>query len=294
MARRSTRRPSAELRIYFIAFVMLLGLGALAGKLWWEQVARGKIWAKKIAGRSEVTVRIPSVRGEIQDRNGLTLVTNRASFEVDFYLPDMVRGYKQQHPNEKVPTITYRGTVKSMAKDKSEADIVQIVNKSVIPRLQDLDLAVDYNSEDLQRHYRNDTEVPFSYREELDFKTLARFSEHDVGLPGVELSLKPVRQYVYGSLAAHLLGYVGAPNDIDLLPDVRQYSFYQPDVEGKTQVEAAYDKWIRGSPGKRILQRNVKGQIEGEIGREEPKQGANVRLTIDARIQYITERALRV
>ena len=94
---------------------MLTGLGGLVAKLWWEQVARGQAWQKKIAGRSEVTVRIPSVRGEIKDRNGLTLVCNRASYEVDFYLPDMVRGYKQMHPQQKVPTLTYRGTVKSMA-----------------------------------------------------------------------------------------------------------------------------------------------------------------------------------
>ena len=73
--------------------------------------ARGKVWAEKIAGRSEVTVRIPSVRGEIKDRNGLTLVSNRASYEVDFYLPDMVRGYKQMYPDEKLPNVTYRGTV---------------------------------------------------------------------------------------------------------------------------------------------------------------------------------------
>src|SRR5262249_13621389 len=154
----------------------------------------------------------------------------------------MVRGHKQQHPHEKLPTVMYRGTVKSMAKDKSEADIVQIVNGDVIPRLQDLDLAVDYNSERLQKHYRNDTEVPFSYREELDFKTLARFSEHDVGLPGVDIAIRPVRQYVYGALAAHLLGYVGMPNNIDELPDVRHYSFYQPDVEGKSQIEQSMEK----------------------------------------------------
>jgi penicillin-binding protein 2 len=287
------RGARVEWRIFFLAVAMLLGFGALIAKLWWEQVARGPIWAKKIAGRSEVTVRIPSVRGEIRDRNGITLVTNRASYEVDFYLPDMVRGYKQQHPKEKLPTKTYRGSVRSMARDKSEADIVTIVRESVQPRLQELDLAVDFNSEDLTRHYRNDTEVPFTYRDEIDFKTLARFSEHNVGLPGVDVALRPVRQYVYGALAGHLLGYVGAPNEIENLPDVRDYSFYQPDVEGKSQVEKALDRYIRGKPGVRVLQRNVKGQIEGEIRREEPKQGANVYLTIDARIQYIAEQALR-
>ena len=39
-------------------------------------------------------MRIPSVRGEIRDRNGVTLVQNRASYEVDFYLPEMVKGYR--------------------------------------------------------------------------------------------------------------------------------------------------------------------------------------------------------
>jgi len=289
-----SRGARVEWRIFFLALLMMGGLGILVSKLWWEQVARGPVWSKKIAGRSEVTVRIPSVRGEIRDRNGIPLVTNRASYEVDFYLPDMVRGYKQQNPHTKAPQVTYRGTVKGMAKDKSEADIVQIVNSSVVPRLQDLDLAVDYNSEKLRRHYRNDTEVPFTYREELDFKTLARFSEHDVGLPGVDVAIRPVRQYVYGAMAAHLLGYVGEPNNIDDLPDIRNYSFYQPDQEGKSQIELYLDKYIRGTPGVRVLQRNVKGQIEGESKRVEPKQGANVYLTIDARIQFIAERALRV
>lgn len=287
------RGARVEWRLFFLAVATLLGFGALLAKLWWEQVAHGQQWAKKIANRSEVTVRIPSVRGEIRDRNGVTLVGNRASYEVDFYLPDMVRGHKMQNPKAKTPQVTYRGSVKGMAKDKSEADIVKIVNDSVIPRLQELDLAVDYNSANLQRHFRNDTEVPFTYREELDFSTLARFSEHDVGLPGVDVAIRPVRQYIYGAMAAHLLGYVGAPNQIENLPDVKNYSFYQPDVEGKSQVEFYLDKYIRGTPGVRVLQRNVKGQIEGEIRRDEPKPGANVYLTIDSRIQFIAERALR-
>lgn len=291
MARRRNRRPSAELRILFIAFIMLLGLGALVGKLWWEQVARGKHWTKKIASRSEVTVRIPSVRGEIRDRNGITLVGNRASYEVNFYLPDMVQGYRKQ--NGQVPLTTFTMPVRQMLTEQKEADIIQIVNTSIVPRLQELELAKDYNAERLQRHYRNDRLVPFTYLEQIDFKTLARFAEHDVGLPGVDISLRPVRQYVYGALGAHLLGYVGAPHDISLLPDVKNYSFYQPDVEGKSQVEEHLDKWIRGKPGVRVLQRNVKGVIESEVRTVPAQQGNNVYLTIDARIQYIAERALR-
>src|SRR6188768_3022586 len=100
------RGARVEWRIFFLAIFMLLGMGGLATKLWWEQVARGEAWRKKIAGRSEVTVRIPSVRGEIRDRNGLTLVSNRASYEVDFYLPDMVKGYRERFGSP--PTSEYR------------------------------------------------------------------------------------------------------------------------------------------------------------------------------------------
>src|SRR4029453_5225632 len=190
------RRLNPRLKIQMVGLLMLLGMAALGFKLWWIQVAHGTEWTAQIRGSSQVTVRIPSVRGEIKDRNGLTLVSNRASYEVDFYLPDMVRGYKQMYPDKKIPNVTYRGTVRNMARDKSEADIVTIVNDAVQPRLQRLDLAVSINAKDLQRHYRNDTLVPFTYREELDPETLARFSEHDVGLSGVELAIRPVRRDV--------------------------------------------------------------------------------------------------
>jgi penicillin-binding protein 2 len=288
---RGRRGPRVEWRIFFLAIFILAALSALTAKLWWEQVARGPYWANKIASSSQATVRVPSVRGEIKDRNGITLVANRASYQVDFYLPAMVKGFKDQ--NKWVPVTRYKAPVHQMLTEKQEADVVQIVNASIIPRLEELGLAKDYNSERLQKHYRNDTEVPFSYLEELDFKTIARFAEHNVGLPGVELAIRPVREYRFKSLAAHLLGYVGAPNDVDKLPDVNDYTFYQPDVEGKAQVELALDKWIRGTPGVRILQRNVKGVIEGEVKNIPPKPGNNVLLTIDARIQYIAERALR-
>ncbi len=292
MARRFSRRPSAEWRVLFLGFMMLSAFGVLVAKLWYEQVLRGAVWSKKIAGKSEVTVRVPSVRGEIRDRNGITLVTNKASYDVDFYLPDMERGYRLQYGRP--PETKYEAVIHQMKKTLREPDIVKIVNTTVIPKLQQLDLARNYNAKHLQTHFRNERLVPFTYVEQLDFPTLAKFSEHDVGLPGVEIAVKPVRQYLYGALGAHLLGYVGAPNDIDRLPDVNDYTFYQPDVEGKSQIEAHYDKWIRGTPGVRVMQRSVKGVITGEIRREAPKQGNNVYLTIDARIQYITERALRI
>jgi penicillin-binding protein 2 len=283
-------RLSPRLRIQFLGLLMLVGMAALGLRLWWIQVAHGAEWTAQIRGSSQATVRIPSVRGEIKDRNGLTLVQNRASYEVDFYLPEMVKGYRERFGPP--PLAEHRAIISGMPKDVKEADIIRIVNDGIVPRLNDLDLARDYNAGQLQRHYRNDTEVPYSYIKDIDFPTMAKFSEHDVGLPGVDIAIKPVRSYVYGALASHILGYVGAPDDINK-EEARKFTFYQGDVDGKSNIEKSMDEYLRGKPGVRYLRRNAKGTIDGVLKEDPPKQGANVFLTIDSRIEAIADEALR-
>src|SRR5207248_7484647 len=127
------RRLSPRIRIQFLALLMLLGMTALGLKLWWIQVAHGTEWTAQLRGSSEATVRIPSVRGEIKDRNGLTLVQNRASYEVDFYLPEMVKGYRERFGSP--PLTEYRAIISGMPKDQKEPDIIKIVNDGIVPRL---------------------------------------------------------------------------------------------------------------------------------------------------------------
>src|SRR5256885_10623237 len=284
------RRLNPRLKIQVVGLLMLLGMAALGLRLWWIQVAHGAEWTAQIRGSSQATVRIPSVRGEIKDRNGLTLVQNRASYEVDFYLPEMVKGFRERFGPP--PLAEHRAIISGMPKDVKEPDIIRIVNDGIVPRLNDLDLARDYNSKQLERHYRNDTEVPYSYIKDIDFPTMAKFSEHDVGLPGVDIAIKPVRSYVYGALASHILGYVGAPDDTNK-EEARKFTFYQGDVDGKSNIEKSMDDYLRGQPGVRYLRRNAKGTIDGVLKEDPPKQGANVFLTIDARIQAIADEALR-
>jgi penicillin-binding protein 2 len=267
-------------------------MAAISYRLWQVQVLRGHEYTARVNTGSQVSVRLPAVRGEILDRNGIKLVENRASFEVDFYLPDMVRAYRESKGS--VPMTTYRGRVHNMPRDLKEADVVKIVSETVIPRLEELGVAKDYNANSLQIHYRTNREVPYNYRQDLSFEEMALFSEKNLGLAGVNVGVKPVRWYVYGAFASHILGYVGPPRDLDKLPDLRAFNFYEPDVEGKAQIELFLNEQLKGKPGARILQRNAKGVIEGEVGRREPVQGNNVYLTIDAKIQYAVEQALRV
>ncbi len=281
-----------DFRILFLAVFILACLCAIGVRLWFVQVKMADYYRGRIQGSSEVTVRIPSIRGEIRDRNGVPMVTNRPSYEVDFYLPDLVSGYRKQYGQP--PMVEFRAKDSNgMLHDRKEADIVQIVDKTIIPRLEELKVAEPYNSQRLRTHFRNNTLVPFTYREDLDFATFSKFAEKDLGLPGVQVNVRPVRKYVYNALGAHLLGYVGTARDINMLSDIKEFSFYEPDIQGKTNVEFYLDDALRGKPGKRVLKKSAKNQIEGEKEVIQPTPGANVYLTIDARMQYITERALR-
>src|SRR6201987_5289736 len=289
---RSRSSSLLDFRILFLAGLFLVALAAIGIRLWWVQIRLYSTYKSRIQGSSEVTVRIPSVRGEIRDRNGVALVTNRPSYEVDFYLPHLITGYKKQFGQP--PTLDYRARdSEGMLHDRREADIVEIVDKTIIPRLEELKVAEPYNSQRLRTHYRNNTLVPFTYREDLDFSTFSKFAEKDLGLPGVQVNVRPVRKYIYNAMAAHLLGYVGSARDINKLPDIRDFSFYEPDIQGKTNIEFYLDDALRGKPGKRILKKNAKNQLEGGKEVIQPTPGAKFYMRIYAKMQYITERALR-
>ncbi|MFZ9932768.1 MAG: penicillin-binding protein 2 [Chthoniobacterales bacterium] len=283
-------RRSHEFRIAVLAAMALAVFLMLLGRLWYVQVARGSEYTSRIRNTSQVSVRLPAVRGEILDRNGVPLVQNRASNAIEFYFPDIVRDYRNRFGD--IPMHTYQTPVAGMMTEKSEPDILRIVNETVIPRLVELGVARDFNANAMRNHFRNETEVPFTYAEDLDYESMARFAEHGVEIAGVDLAVRPVRRYVYGALASHLLGYVGAPEQIDR-EEAAKFNYYQPDTEGKSQIESSFNDELKGTAGARIMQRNAKGKIEREVRSDPPKQGHNVVLTIDARIQYIAENALR-
>lgn len=277
-----------SLRLYVITLVMIAGFVGLCMRLWVLQVKRHHEFAALVPGTSIVTQRVPGVRGEIKDRNGITLATNRATFEVSLNLADIEAEYKRSY--KKVPKFEY--TVNGRTKE--ESDIVTIVKEEVLKPLETMGLAVDFNATQLRVHYRSKKDVlPFRYRQDLTFKEFATFAEHNLGLPGVHVSVRPVREYPFGSLACHILGYVREAEDV--IPDEEKgvYRYYVGDDTGLAGIEKSMNEELRGKPGVREWLKNEKGVLIDEVGYVEPKPGGAVYLTLDARMQYIVERILR-
>ncbi|MEZ5329374.1 MAG: penicillin-binding protein 2 [Verrucomicrobiales bacterium] len=277
-----------SLRLYVITLVMIGGFAALCMRLWILQVKRQHEFAALVPGTSIVTQRVPGVRGEIKDRNGITLASNRAAFEVSLNLADIEAEYKRR--NKTVPKFQY--TVGGRTRE--ESDIVAIVKEEVLQPLETMGLAAGVNATQLRVHYRSKKDViPFRYRQDLTFQEFATFAEYNLGLPGVHVSVRPVREYPFGSLACHILGYVREAEDVVPDDEKGRYNYYVGDDTGLAGVEKSMNAELKGTPGVRELLKNEKGVLTGEAGYKEPRPGSNVFLTIDARMQYIVERILR-
>ena len=111
-------------------------------------------------------------------------------------------------------------------------------------------------------------------------------------LPGIEVTVDPVREYQYNEVGSSFLGYLSKINP----SQQKKYEEkgYDPSTDyiGSDGIEGAFESTLRGSKGTKIVQINKYGRIMRELGRKEPYPGKTVKLTIDAELQNTTEKAL--
>jgi penicillin-binding protein 2 len=121
--------------------------------------------------------------------------------------------------------------------------------------------------------------------------------------PSVSVQRETVRRYHFGSLAAHVLGYVGPLADgqwNDPKTGFKNHNdpskpYGQSDDIGKAGVEQTYEHDLRGTPGRRVYQVDRRNRVVNEIRAErvEPQPGDDLYLSLDAKVQYKAEAALQ-
>ena len=236
--------PGYRLRLYLLTALVLAGFGALLTRLHEFQIVRRNEFLNQVPGNRTVTVREPGIRGEITDRNGITLARNLRKYEVSFNLEEIRDAYLTQHEND--PTIERLTKEDGITRKREEKDIVSIVKdgkESTIGRLRELGLAKNFKAGDLRTHYlTHGGLIPYSYRTDLTYEEFSKIAEHNLALPGVYLSIRPQRQYPYGSLASHVLGYLKQWEKGDVPESAtREFNHYIGDEKGIAGVEASMD-----------------------------------------------------
>lgn len=285
------------IRLYLFGLIMAAGFALLLWRLWVVQIEDHKKYLVQLPQAALTVQRIPGIRGEIRDRTGIPLATNRVSYEIKLDLREIERRYKSRHKD--VPKHQYWHPDQfGTPRPREEPDVFAMYKADVEPLLERINLATDLNAEDMRRHYRtNRGIIPFTYQKNVEFDHIAVVAEQSQFLEGVTISKRTVRHYPYGALLGHVLGYVKQQGELYIPPeDAGKYDFYEGDDEGIAGIEKTMDNLLRARPGQRVFPKNEHHRIVHEelIDRRiDPIKGHDVFLTIDLDIQIIAELALR-
>ena len=125
----------------------------------------------------------------------------------------------------------------------------------------------------------------------ISANSLAQISERNSDFPGVNTPTKAIREYPSGTLASHLLGYIGKINGDELKG--KEDTYDSNDFIGKTGIEYIFESYLKGKDGIKQIDMAVDGTITDEYVVKEAVAGADVVLTIDANLQKVTEETLK-
>jgi penicillin-binding protein 2 len=225
--------------------------------LWYLQIVRGSFFRDRSENNRLRTIFIPSPRGVISDRNGEAIVRNRPSFNVELVVED-------------APNV-----------NQVVADVAALVGED--PQI----LKDRLSNQNKRRRFE-----PKILMRDVSRDLVARISSQKHRLPGVIVSVAPVRDYPYGALAAHTVGYLR-----EVSPDQLKAPAYQGyragDLVGQSGIEASLEDYLRGERGAQAVIVNARGTKIGEAFFQPDIPGSDVRLTLDKNLQMAAEEALQ-
>ena len=131
-------------------------------------------------------------------------------------------------------------------------------------------------------------------RTRLSDEEVAKFAANRFRFPGVEVRARLFRQYPLGEVASHALGYIGRINkrDLEIIESNEQQANYKgTDHIGKTGLEQKYEFQLHGEAGYEQVEIDAGGRAVRSMARTAPVPGNNLTLTLDAKLQKITEKA---
>src|SRR5216684_3869978 len=130
---------------------------------------------------------------------------------------------------------------------------------------------------------------PVTVAERLQWQQVVALEAHQLELPGVSLEITPARHYLYGQLAAHLLGYVGEVTKNDLIQKV---NYHNGDEIGKFGLERVGESFLRGEAGGQEIEVDAVGRRLRVLKEIPDHPGQSIVLTLDLDVQQAAEQAM--
>ncbi len=309
----------------FLLIYLFLAVAAvfIVSRLFLLQIKGGAQYQEIADSRLALSVSLDAPRGEITDRYGRVLATNKTGY---FIMLEKTGQTKEELQKELLSALsilidtdeevyqdalplTFRDPI-SFSKTEKEIRTFLVKNnfsgketaREVLSSLCEkyqIDAAISLMGKRLlcgvyfgmeQEGFSHTT--PYTLAENVSIETVIRLKENGERFPSVRIYEKVVREYPYPETAAHILGRVGKISS-------EEYSLYQDkgykktDSIGKQGIEKAFESSLKGKDGIRSIEENLGLEPLGIVESKEPVIGDSVILTIDLELQQAAEKALK-
>lgn len=125
----------------------------------------------------------------------------------------------------------------------------------------------------------------------ISLNSMNQITEQNSKFPGATITENSKRVYTLGNTASHVIGRIGMIEDSELKEYDSRYD--QNDMVGKSGIEYIFEKYLKGTNGVKQIDMDVNGTTTDEYISKEAVAGSDIILTIDSKLQAITEEALK-
>ncbi|MHB1323149.1 MAG: penicillin-binding protein 2 [Coriobacteriia bacterium] len=269
----STYRQELRGRFATLGIVIVVVLTALLVRLWTMQVLNGESYAAKAENNRVREISLEAPRGRIFDRNGVPIVNNRSALAVSV-----------DPTHEDVRSLRLRARNDDTADDPTRRELDELFGEFGgmlgVSATDIFERVNDVNQEALR---------PRVVAVDAPKDVVAQLLERKTDFPWVHVEEIAVREYPFGSLAAHVVGYAGSISEREF-EDSDEYAGYElGDIVGKAGAERQFEGVLRGDKGWRRIEVNASGRPQGIVDEQAPRPGNDISLTIDIELQRVVE-----
>ncbi|MFI5304762.1 MAG: penicillin-binding protein 2 [Nitrospiria bacterium] len=242
-------------RIIFLLIVIGVGFGGILVRVWNLQITEGSLYQEQSENNRIREVFIQPRRGRVYDRNGTILVNNVPGFTL-YLIPEDVKDHDY---------------------------VIRKISEVLGIPVEEIEGKID------QR--QSSPYLPVKIKDGLTLREVVLFEEDQLNLAGLKIEVEYQRNYVFGKMAAHILGYVTEINEKQM--ESSDYENLPPGtLIGQYGIEKKYDQYLRGEPGEKGIEVDALGHEIKILNIRKPEGSKDLYLTIDLETQQAAEEAL--
>lgn len=286
------------------------------------QIVNGENYREQSEKRMLRTKNITAPRGEIYDRNGVILATNKLSYDVELYkvrvstkeqndgilrLVEILnensdKVYSTFPVNDDLNGFNFENTEEEQKwKKEMKLDSTLTFDQVIDKYIEKYELQ-DYSDNRLNQIKMIEIKYEANLNgyslfnsatiaKDISQKSVAKIGEEKYKIYGISIVSVPKRYYPNGNLLSHTIGYVSKISSTEY-EKKKEQGYNVNSVIGKAGIEQSFEKYLRGKDGVIKEETDTLGNVSSQTETTEAKSGDNVTLTVDYRLQKVAEESL--